>query len=135
MKAIYHLKATDDGAIVMSVELNTPQGVKHYMTSTKQKAGTLSQLHSLCRNNITNLLWRNNYGSGHVIEWDEDPTDIVGLPIVGLGTYKKKIKVEPVDVTDMVYEVIEVDNNWTVIKHDAPLLTWDEAVAELKKRI
>lgn len=135
MKAIYHLKATDDGGIVMDVDVQTPTGVKHYVTTSKQRVGTLTQLHSLCRNNIGNLLWRNNYGSGNFIEWDEDPTDILSLPIIGLSTYKKKIKVEPADLSDMVYEVIKVDNNWTVIKHDAPLLTWDEAVAELKKRI
>ena len=135
MKAIYHLKSTDDGGIVMDVDVHTPAGVKHYVTTSKQRVGTLTQLHSLCRNNIGNLLWRNNYGSGNFIEWDEDPTDILSLPIIGLSTYKKKIKVEPADLSDMVYEVIKVDNNWTVIKHDAPLLTWDEAVAELKKRI
>lgn len=135
MKVTYHLKAIGDDRLAIDVTVNTPQGVKQYRTSSKQKVGTLSQLHKLCRNNVGNLLWRNGYGSGNHVEWDEDPTDIVGLKIVGLSTYKKKIKVEPTDLSDMVYEVIEKDGHWTVIKHDAPLLTWDEAVEELKKRI
>lgn len=135
MKAVYHLSATADGGIVMDVTVATPSGAKRYVTSSKQKVGTLTQLHKVCKGNITNLLWRNGLGTGNYLEWDEDPTDIVSLPIIGLNTYKKKIKVDPVDVTDMIYEVIKVDNSWTVIKHDAPLLTWDEAVSELKKRI
>lgn len=135
MKVVYHLSQMSDDALVMSIKANTPQGEKKFITTSRQKVGTLSQLHALCKNNISTILWKNGLGSGHYIEWDEDPTDIISMPIIGLNTYKKKIKVEPVDVTDMVYEVIKVDETWTVIKHDSPLLTWSEAVEELKKRI
>lgn len=131
MKVIYHLKHTSDDKIVISFSV----GDKNFVTSSGKKPGTLSQLHSLCKNNIHTVLHAQGLGSGHYIEWDEDVSEIPNLNVIGLGTYKKRVIAPQTDVSDVVYEVIQVDGNWTVIKHDCPLLTWDEAVAELKKRI
>lgn len=135
MKAIYHLKDMDDGSLGMSITFKTPSGDKAFFTRSRQKPGTLTELFRLCKNNIATVLWKNGLGTGHTIEWDEDPTGIPNRKIVGLSTYKKRVVVNKTDYSDMVYEVLKVDGVWTVIKHDAPLMTWDEAVTELKKRI
>lgn len=131
MKAVYHLKHLGDDSLMMTIDFNG----RPFMTRTNQKPATLTELFKICRSNIHTLLWKNGLGTGHTIEWDEDPTDIQDMKIIGLGTYKKRVVEPEVDVHDMVYEVVNVDGSWTVIKHDCPLLTWDEAVAELKKRI
>lgn len=135
MKVIYHLKQLDDGSIGMNITLKHPDGDKLFFTRSRQKPTNISALFRLCKNNIGTVLWKNNYGTGHKIEWDEDPSEILGMNILGVKTYKKKIPAATSDVSDVVYEVIKVDGVWSVIKHDCPLLTWDEAVEELKKRI
>lgn len=135
MKAVYHLKQLGDGSLGMSIVFNGRDGDKTFFTRSRQKPATLTELFKLCKGNISTVLWKNGLGTGHSIEWDEDPSEISKMPIIGLGTYKKRVVVNQTDTSDMVYEVVNVDNVWTVIKHDAPLLTWDEAVAELKKRI
>lgn len=135
MKAIYHLRKLSDDTLGMEVKLTTPTGEQTFFTRSRQKPASLTQLFKLCKNNIGTVLWKNNLGSGHTIEWDEDPSEILDMGITGVNTYKKRIPVTKTDVDDMVYEVIKVDGSWVVIKHDCPLLTWDEAVAELKKRI
>ena len=135
MKAVYHLKKLDDGRLGISFTLTTPDGDKSFITCSKKKVGTLTDLDRVCKANIKTCLWANGYGGGHDIWWDEDPTDIQDMNIVGLGTYKKRIVVNQTDTKDVVYEVVKIDNVWTVVKHDAPLMTWDEAVTELKKRI
>lgn len=135
MKVIYHLKQLDDGSLGMNVTFKDPAGDKTFFTRSRQKPESLTQLLKICKNNIGTVLWKNSLGTGHKIEWDEDPTEILDMHIIGVNTYKKRIVVNQTDVSDMVYEVIKVDGVWTVIKHDCPLLTWNEAVAELKKRI
>lgn len=135
MKAIYHLKDMDDGSLGMSITFKTPSGDKSFFTRSRQKPGTLTDLFRLCKSNIATVLWKNGLGTGHTIEWDEDPSGITNRKIIGLSTYKKRVVVNKTDYSDMVYEVLKVDGVWTVIKHDAPLMTWDEAVTELKKRI
>lgn len=131
MKALYHLEHLEDDSLMITIDFNG----RKFVTRSRQKPSTLTQLFKLCKNNIGTVLWKNGLGTGHLIEWDEDPTDIQDMKIIGLGTYKKRVVVQQTDVHDMVYEVVKVDGCWTVIKHDCPLLTWDEAVAELKKRI
>lgn len=135
MKAVYHLKKLDDGSLGMTIVFYGRDGNKTFFTRSRQKPATLTELFKLCKSNISTVLWKNGLGTGHSVEWDEDPSEISDLKIIGLGTYKKRVVVNKVDATDMVYEVVKVDNVWTVIKHDSPLFTWDEAVAELKKRI
>jgi hypothetical protein len=135
MKAVYHLRDLDDGSLGMDITLKAPSGDKTFFTRSRQTPGTLTELFKLAKNNIATVLWKNGLGTGHLIEWDEDPNEISNRKIVGLGTYKKRVVVTPTEAADMVYEVLKVDGTWTVIKHDAPLMTWDEAVAELKKRI
>ena len=135
MKAIYHLKELDDGSLGMDITLKTSGGDRKFFTRSRQNPATLTELFRLCKNNIGTVLWKNGLGTGHQIDWDEDPTEIADRKIIGLSTYKKRVVVNQTDTSDMVYEVLKVDNTWTVIKHDAPLMTWDEAVAELKKRI
>lgn len=131
MKVKYHLEHLEDDSLMMTIDYDG----RKFVTRSRQKPNTLTQLFKLCKNNISTVLWKNGLGTGHYIEWDEDTTDIQDMKIVGLSTYKKKVVAPVTDVHDMVYEVIKVEDNWTVIKHDCPLLTWDEAVAELKKRI
>lgn len=136
MKATYHLKQLDDGSLGMSVVFKGRDGDKTFFTRSRQKPATLTELFKLCKANIHTVLWKNGLGAGHTIEWDEDPTEISNMKIIGLGTYKKRIVVNTVDATDMVYEVVQNPSGvWTVIKHESPLMTWDEAVEELKKRI
>ena len=135
MKAVYHLKKLDDESLGMSIVFKGRDGEKTFFTRSRQKPATLTELFRLCKGNISTVLWKNGLGTGHSIEWDEDPTDIATMPIIGLGTYKKRVVVNKVDASDMVYEVVKKDGVWTVVKHDSPLFTWDEAVAELKKRI
>lgn len=36
---------------------------------------------------------------------------------------------------ERLYEIQQVKGVWTVKKHETPLLTWDEATAELKKKV
>lgn len=135
MKVKYHLSTLADGAIGIAITANTRDGEKQFFARTRQKPATISKLFAVCKGNIHTVLWKNGYGSGHTIDWDEDVSEIIDLPIIGLKTYKKRVVVNKIDAADAVYEVVEKAGVWSVIKHNNPLMTWDEAVAELKKRI
>lgn len=58
--------------------------------------------------------------TGCLFVWDEDRSDLITF------SYKK-----PEPAKDCVYEVDKVNDVWTIIKHDSPLFTFEEATQKL----
>lgn len=78
--------------------------------------------------------------------WDEDTSGLASIFArqAQMGAGVKLIAGSLSELTDVMnkkvqperlYEIQQVKGVWTVKKHETPLLTWDEAVEELKKKV
>lgn len=64
------------------------------------------------------------------VRTDEGTVNLVANSLNELTAVMNK-KEEP----ERLYEIQQVKGVWTVKKHETPLLSWDEATAELKKKV
>lgn len=138
MKLIYHLREYLPGYYQITASLpgvigqpdNTYQ-IK--ITANCAKCLNIDQVDAKVKANIRSRMYTDNKkdpripsATGISIIWDEDRTD--------MNTFAIK-KAPKVDVSDCVYEVTQVSGVWTICKHDAPLLTYDEATELLFKQL
>ena len=138
MKLIYHLREYLPGRYQVTASLYGVSGqpdntYKISITCDCSKCLTIDQIDSKVKAGIRSRMYMDNKrdpripsATGLTVLWDEDRTD--------MNTFAIK-KAPKVDLSDCVYEVTQVSGVWTICKHDAPLLTYDEATELLFKQL
>ena len=138
MKLIYHLREYLPGAYQVTASLAGVMGQPDntYKLSITCNCGTcinMDRVDAKVKAGIRSRMYADNKrdpripsSTGLSIIWDEDRSDMKTFAI------KKQTKE---DVSDCVYEVVQVSGVWTICKHDSPLLTYDEAADVLFKQL
>lgn len=80
--------------------------------------------------------------TGHrLYEWDRDASALPEMYQRQLAKQAEVLRMVDLDKTPAkpkepeLFEVVKRNNVWTLVKHETELLTWEEACAELAKRI
>lgn len=138
MKLIYHLCEYLPGRYQVTANMYGVSGqpentYKLSITCDCSKCLNIDQIDSKVKCGIRSRMYMDNKkdpripsATGLTVVWDEDRTD--------MKTFAIK-KPQETDASDCVYEVCQVSGVWTICKHDAPLLTYDEATKVLFKQI
>lgn len=138
MKLVYHLKEYLPGRYQVTASLPGVVGqpdntYKLETTCNCSKCLNIDQIDGNVKANIRSRMYMDNKkdpripsATGVNIIWDEDRSEMQTFNI-------KKAHAE--DAKDCVYEVTKVSGVWTIVKHDAPLLTYEEATEALFKQL
>lgn len=82
------------------------------------------------------------------LKWDEDVThlpdiyarqvknkDIGYRMVAGSLNELTHVMAQKKETPERLFEIKKINDVWTVIKHETPLMTWDEATKELKSKV
>lgn len=130
MKITYHIREFTPTKYEVTTKIPFGSSGIDITTMVNGRFLTVENLLTKAKANIRSRMWLENAknpsaptAAGTLLVWDEDRSD--------MKTFNYNVK--EVDTSDCVYEVDCVSGVWTIVKHDAPLMTYPEACAALFK--
>ena len=130
MKLIYHMREFTPSKYEVTTTIPFGSEGITIVTMVTGRFLTIEKVLSKAKANIRSRLWLENSknpavpsATGMLIQWDEDRSELKTF------NYNKA----KTSGTDCVYEVDCVSGVWTIVKHDAPLMTYEEACNALFK--
>lgn len=150
MNVTYHIRLMYENRYQVTFEIPTLSGRTMLTSSTRCDARNLNDLLRQATTVISGCISQRKKWDKELVGasqlryvWDGDATDLPS-PLQkqaeefrrpGLQLLAREVLDAPKPRTPRLLEVIKKNGVWTIVKHEKELMTWEQACAELAKRI